>query len=198
MKSDKSSENFKNYFPNLSELEFEALMTICEYKEYPGKSVILKCGNQLKKVFLILQGSVRGYVFDEKGNEKNILLRSKGIFVGDAEAIFGDMPQKLTIESLDYTRVLLFSITDFENLAEHHKGIQKIYLYGLKEAILRLTYRVHSLITLNSEQRYLDLLKKNPDFLKDAYDKYVANYLGITAVSFSRIKKGLKNKAINK
>ena len=72
----------------------------------------------------------------------------------------------------------------FEKLANEHNGIQQLYTNSLKEAILRLTYRVHSLITMTSEQRYLDLLEMNPSFLRDAFDKYVANYLGITPVSF--------------
>ena len=35
-----------------------------------------------------------------------------------------------------------------------------IAVNSLKEAILRLTYRVNSMITMNSEERYLDLLDK--------------------------------------
>lgn len=181
----------KPYFLDLSEEELKSLLDICEFESYNSKSIILSAGNRSKKAFLVLEGSVRGFVMDENGDEKNILLRSKGIFVGDADALFTDEPQKLTIMSIDATKVLMFSIQSFENLALKYEGIQRLYTNSLKEAILRLTYRVNCMITMNSEQRYLDLLKMNPDFLKEAYDKYVANYLGITAVSFSRIKKKL-------
>ncbi len=181
----------KDFFPFLSLEEIDLLLSICEYKSYPSKAIILKSGKFSKMAFLILEGSVRGYILNESGIEKNILLRSKGIFVADADAIFGHQPQKLTIESLDQTRILMFSVSDFEELANKIKGIQHLYLESLKEAVLRLTYRVNSLITMTAEERYLDLMTKNPQFLKDAYDKYIANYLGITPVSFSRIKKNL-------
>lgn len=184
----------KPYFSDLSETELHSLLSICEFKSYDTKSIILKAGNRSKNAFLVLEGSVRGFVMDENGEEKNILLRSKGIFVGDADALFTDEPQKLTIMSIDSTKILMFSINSFEALAFQYAGIQRLYMSSLKEAILRLTYRVNSMITMNSEQRYLDLLEMNPDFLKGAYDKYVANYLGITAVSFSRIKKKLNKK----
>ena len=180
------------YFPDLSDLEFQSLLEISKFQAYNNKTIILNTGDKSKKAFLVLQGSVRGFVIDSAGEEKNILLRSKGIFVGDADALFTDKPQILTLMSMDETKVLLFSIESFEKLANEHKGIQKLYMNSLKEAVLRLTYRVNSMITMNSEERYRDLLEKNPDFLKGAYDKYVANYLGITAVSFSRIKKKLK------
>jgi len=183
--------SIRPYFSDLSDLELQDLLAISDFQTYENKTIILKSGNMSRKAFLVLQGSVRGFVIDSAGEEKNILLRSKGIFVGDAEALFSPQPQKLTIMSMDKTVVLMFSIKSFEKLAEEHKGVQRLYLNSLKEAILRLTYRVNSMITMNSEERYLDLLDINPDFLKDAYDKYVANYLGITAVSFSRIKKKL-------
>lgn len=181
------------FVSNLTDEEKQKLLEISEIKAFENKGVILKSGIRTKKAFLVIEGSVRGYVLDSSGQEVNILLRSKGIFVADADAIFGDQPQKLTIVSMDKTKVLMFSITDFERLAHEHQGIQALYTSSLKEAILRLSYRVNSMITMTSEQRYLDLLEMNPDFLKDAYDKYVANYLGITAVSFSRIKKKLNN-----
>jgi len=186
--------SIRPYFPDLSDFELQRLLAISEFKTYENKTIILNGGNMSKKAFLVLKGSVRGFVIDNEGEEKNILLRSKGIFVGDAEALFTSQPQKLTIMSMDKTMILMFSIGSFEKLADQHKGVQTLYLNSLKEAILRLTYRVNSMITMNSEERYLDLLDKNPDFLKDAYDKYVANYLGITAVSFSRIKKKLNKR----
>jgi CRP-like cAMP-binding protein len=185
--------SIRPYFSDLSDFELQSILAISEFQTYNNKTVILKSGNMFRKAFLILQGSVRGFVIDSNGEEKNILLRSKGIFVGDADALFSPHPQKLTLMSMDKTVVLMFSIGPFEKLAQEHKGVQTLYLNSLKEAILRLTYRVNGMITMTSEERYLDLLERNPDFLKDAYDKYVANYLGITAVSFSRIKKKLKN-----
>lgn len=187
-----------NFFNDLSKDDIDMLLQICEFKTYPGKTVILKSGDTKRRAFLILEGTARGYIIDKKGEEKNILLRSKGIFVGDAEALFGNQPQKLTIESIDRTTVLLFSMVDFEALSEQNKAILNLYISSLKEAILRLTYRVGSLITMSPEERYIDLLEKNPNFLKDAFDKHIANYLGITAVSFSRIKKRLKTAGINK
>ena len=51
---------------------------------------------------------------------------------------------------------------------------------------------------MSSEERYLDLLKLNPDFLEKSYDKYVASYLGITPVSLSRIKKRLNDPELTK
>ena len=184
-----NSGDFKVYFPNLSIEEFEKLMSISKYKTFAPKELILKSGNKQKKVFLILKGSVRGYSIDDSGHINTSLLRSKGIFVGDAHAVFTDEPQRLNLEAMDHTTVIMFSIPEFEKLTKEYAGIRQLYIDSLKESILTLTNRVNSFITMSAEERYLDLLRRNPFFLKDAFDKYVASYLGITPVTFSRIKK---------
>ncbi len=69
----------------------------------------------------------------------------------------------------------------------------QLYLNILKEAVVRLTYRIESLTMLSNEERYKELLKLNPNFLKKSYAKHIASYLGITNVSLSRIIKKLTN-----
>jgi hypothetical protein len=49
--------------------------------------------------------------------------------------------------------------------------------------------RVVSFVTQKPEERYRQLLLKQPDLLQRIPQHYVANYLGITPVSLSRIRK---------
>ena len=178
--------------PELDQTELNSFLNITTYLNKDNKGIISKSGNTSKKAFLILKGTVRGYLRNEKGIELNTLIRSEGIFVADVKRLFNDESQKLTFEAIGETHVLLFNYQDFETLAKNRPGIMQLYLNILKEAVIRLTYRVESLITMTNEERYLDLLKLNPKFLEKAYDKHVANYLGITPVSLSRIIKRLK------
>lgn len=187
----------KELLPDVPKQDLDLVVNICTLRFFKDKDVILKSGSRKKEVFLILAGVARGFLMNAEGEEKTVLLRGKGIFVGDAPAVFLDEPQELEIVAVGPTEVLMFSFEDFEHLAMTNNSILTIYLNSLKEAILRLTYRVQSMITMSSEERYMDLLKKNPAFLEQSYDKYVANFLGITPVSLSRIKKRLKMGAIN-
>jgi CRP-like cAMP-binding protein len=140
---------------------------------------------------------VRGFIIKEDGTEKNILLRSAGIFIADSTGLFKNKPQKYTFETIGKTELLMFKFSDFETLAYKNPIILKLYLRILKEAIIRLTYRVDSLISKSNEERYLDLVKLDPVFLSSAYSKHVANYLGMTPVSLSRIMKRIKDKKLS-
>jgi len=183
--------------PNLPISGIDNLVKISKYEKKYTKEIISKSGNHSKNVILILKGSVRGYIINEDGTEKNVLLRSAGIFIADAIGLFKNKPQRYTFETIGKTHLLVFDFKDFEDLAYQNPIILRLYLSILKEAILRLTYRVESLITKNNEDRYRDLLKLDPVFLRSAYSKHVANYLGMTPVSLSRIIKRVKDKKVN-
>ena len=77
---------------------------------------------------------------------------------------------------------------------DNYSNINEWYISLLKEIIVITNYRIETMISLTAKERYLDLIKKNPTFLGKAYGKYIANSLGITPVSFSRILKEIKNK----
>ena len=180
--------------PNLNENDIEDFLSITTYKNVNKNVIIQKSGIQTKKIFLILKGTVRGYIIDEKGVEITILIRSCGIFVADTGTLFTDEPQKMSFKSIGEVHILLFNYKDFESLANENPRIMQLQLNALKEAITRLFYRVESLTTMTPEERYKDILEFNPNFLKTTNDKYLANYLGITPQSLSRIMKRINSK----
>ncbi len=180
--------------PNLSPKDIESFLNITTYHNLNKNEIILKSGIKTKKAFLILKGTVRGYIIQDDGIEKTTLIRSEGIFVADSKKLFYNELQKLTFKSVGEADVLIFHFKDFENLTATNPNIMQLYLNILKEAVVRLTYRVESLTLLSNEDRYKELLKLNPNFLKKTYAKHIASYLGITSVSLSRIMNRVKNK----
>ena len=121
-------QRLSEFFPHAPAQELQKLIDASHYRVFPSKKVILEKNSLRRNVFLILKGSVRGYIIDPEGNERIILLRSEGIFVGDASTLFVGKPQRLTIASITETEVLLFNFEDFENLALGSKTILKIRL----------------------------------------------------------------------
>ena len=178
---------------NLNKKDIEDFLSITTYKKVNKNMIIQRSGLQTKKVFLILKGTVRGYIINEKGVEITILIRSNGIFVADTGTLFTDDPQRMTFKPIDEAHILLFNYKDFESLANENSRIMQLHLNALKEAITRLFYRVESLTTMTNEERYKDIVALNPHFIKTTNAKYLANYLGITPQSLSRIMKRIKD-----
>jgi hypothetical protein len=84
-------------------------------------------------------------------------------------------------------------LPDLEALASKNLTIMRWLSNIFKEIIILQNYRIETLISMTAEERYLDLIKKNPTFLEKAYAKYIADFLGITPVSLSRIIQFIRN-----
>lgn len=187
MTSEACKAILKATYPFLETEDLAALMSICEYKHYRNREKIIKSGTNNKTMFFILKGMVRGYFFNKKGAEKNIFLRPERTISGAADSLFSDVPTKYTFEAILETELLVFNFVAFKTLSRQNQNIGELHLAALQENLQILLHRVESLIDQSPEERYEELLDRSPQFFQKAFNKHIANYLGITPVSLSRI-----------
>lgn len=177
-----------NYFCSLKEKEIDLFLSITQYQFAKSKEIILKSGRTDKYLILILRGVARAYSINEKGQELNDHIRAEGHLMGDARA-FGDDAQILNIEAIYEIHFLKFDITKLEALGYDNPEIMTFYLNFLKEIILTLSYRLNTFVTMTPKERYLDLIRWNPILIESTFDKHLASFIGVTPLTFHRIKK---------
>lgn len=182
----------KATFPFLLESDIDLFLQIGEYRKLRNRSVLIRIGEQTRRTFFILKGMVRGYYINQKGEEVNVFLRPEHTMTGAPDALFKNQSTKYTFETILETHVLFFSFREFEKLMSQNPIFYQIYIEVLKENLQTLIFRVESLIDKLPEERYDELLEKKPQFFQKAFNKHIANYLGITPNSLSRIIKRKK------
>lgn len=182
-------------FPFLNEQDVEDFISICECVTAPNKKVLIKGGEISHYVYFILDGLIRGFFTNEKGLDKNIFLRPERTISGAPNSIFRNEPARYTFEAVGECQLLKFKVSDMLKLADRSPNVARIYINGLQEIVDSLIFRVESLIDKMPEKRYEQLIATNPQFFQKAYNKHIANYLGITSVSLSRI---IKRKLVNR
>lgn len=175
------------YYPYLKNTEVDILMSISTYEIFKSKEIILKKGRIDKKFFITLKGSSRSYSLVD-GIEINCHLRSEGFLMGDARSFGDNQVSLLDTEAITDSHVLIFDMGDLEEIALKNPQMMTFYLNIMKEIIVVFSHRINTFVTMNSAERYEDLMKWNPLYLKSTYDKHLASFLGITPLTFHRIK----------
>ena len=184
-------ESFSFLQPN----EIQQFFNICKLVKVKNKTVLIKGGDLNAKSFFILEGLIRGYFTNEKGIEKNIFLRPEHTLTGDPSSLFHNLPAKYTFEAVGECVLLEINLKDLGTLIETYPRFNRVYISSLQEVVSTLIFRVESLIDKMPEKRYEQLIETHPQFFQKAYNKHIANYLGITSVSLSRIiKRKLENR----
>jgi len=179
-------------FPFLKKEDIAELLEMSSYRSLANKTILISAGQNSSTLFFILKGMIRGFFINEKGEEKNVFLRPAHTITGAPESLFKQSPTKYTFEAVTDTKLLLFNYDELLQLGYANQHVIQMLFMSYHENIQTLIYRVESMIDKAPEERYEALLARSPQFFEQAYQKHVANYLGITAVSLSRI---IKRKA---
>ena len=196
-KIDKIIQQIRVYYPDLSDENALTFLENATYKQLKNKDIILTPDLSSTHSFLVLKGCAKGSYKDRNDQEKIVVLVAEGDFGGDSTALFNKQPAKLTFECIGKTNVVIFNFYELEAISRKNEELGNLYIQSLKRTIAILTERIDTMINMTHEERYLDLLEKNPLFLKSVFDKHIANYIGITPVSLSRIIKRVQENTNN-
>jgi len=174
----------------LSDEERIALSQIAKPLFLPKKTKLVESGEMFEHVFVLTTGLLRWYFDSDEGIESNMFFTSEkehAVIVGIPEYYEGQRETKYTIEALVDTQLLLFPKDIFEELAFQHKGIFQFYVKSLKLIIDTLRIRTEDSCSNSPSTRYETFLKNRPYITRNANRKYIANFLGITPNSLSRL-----------
>ena len=158
----------------------------------PG-SILVRSGQTCHSIYLLQSGLLRLYYVDAEGRERNKAFYGAGAITGPVSAILSESRASFTIEALEPTICIEADLLMLMQLAPHHPPISRLVIKLLSDAFTRNEQREALLLTCNAEQRYRWLLEHQPDLAGRIPQYHIASYLGIDAVSLSRLKRKLDN-----
>ena len=167
-------------------------------KSYDIGECLVKEGDTRKAVFFILKGLIRSYQINNKGEEITTGLFFENDFFCSPFTVFFSEPAQSYYVALERTTVFSMDYEKLDALIAKNPQLEAnrklFYHAGIKEMIKR----INSFVLLSPEERYLDFVQKKPELVNRVPDKFIANVLGITPVSLSRIRKRIADKRKNK
>ena len=130
----------------------------------------------------------------EKGEEITTMLRWENQITTNLDTILFNQASRFYFQALEQTEVLYMDYDLIQDIIAKNPKLEAnrkhVLLNILKEAI----GKIDSFVLLNPEERYLAFIKSNPDIINRVHNKYIANVLGITPVSLSRIRARIASK----
>lgn len=187
-------ENLFQKYQLIAEKDLQLLEQITEKKIFEKGVIIIDEGEVNSNFYFVLNGFVRGYYTDIKGNEHNVFLAEKGLFFGSPEGILDEKQTKYTFETLSDTEVLVFDFKTFEKTAIENPLFFDFYSTAFKNILKIFIGRLESFVRESPEERFLNLKIWRPELFKNVFQKYLAGFLGISNNSLSRIKKRVQKR----
>lgn len=179
-KIDINSFHFKNF-------DMGDLLPYLTTKQVPAKTTLLEEGDVAQNIYIIQKGLLRLWNNDD-GRDITFQFFFEDQMVASFESLYLNEPSNFTIESLEDTTMQVLSKKAFDEILREHEEIREFFTQMVCKRFIDYTHYFLSRIKENPQDRYEELVAKNPEILKRVPQYYIASYLGITPVSLSRIR----------
>jgi CRP-like cAMP-binding protein len=181
-------------FVKLTDADWQLLLPHLKIKKIKKHALFAEEGKVADELALILDGMMRHFYIKD-GEEKTTYFYFENHLVAAYFSCITQQPSQLTIEALSDCELIVFPYSKLSELYEKSIAWQKFGRLIAEYTAMGLEERMVGLLMHSPEERYLDLVKGNKTKIIERIPQhYIANYLGITPVSLSRI----RNRALKK
>jgi CRP-like cAMP-binding protein len=178
--------------------DIQTIVKAAKSKTYKPNEYLFEEGSYNRDIFLIRKGIIRTFKVNKKGEEITTSIRAENQIIANVDHIFFDLPSSNYLQSIETTEVLYMNFDALEEIVKKHPKLVANRKFVLRKLLKESYRRVETFVMLSPEERYLDFIENNNDIANRVPDKYIANVLGITPVSLSRIRKRIAEKRIKK
>lgn len=179
---------------NLSPGDVEALIHSAKRKSLAPKENLIEVGDINKEIYFIQKGLIRCFKVNDKGEEITTLLQWENQFFASPDVLLFDQPSQFTYEALEMTELYCMDYEKLQAILAGNPKLAENRKYIIQSILRRAFLRIDSFVLMSPEDRYLEFIKTNPDIVNRVPNKYIANVLGITPVSLSRIRRRIASK----
>lgn len=187
-------ENIKlilNRFEPISDDSFNELSKLITKKTYAKKSFLIKKLKDFDKFFILISGLTRSLTIAEDGSKNcRSILKPPALFLSlEKEIRINDHIFNIEFDCLTEVTVYEGNFKQFRKIAADRIDLCKLYTRGLETTLLKLIEKDAMKSHLNALERYLCLKKEIPNIENLIQLNQISDYLNITPVQFSRIRK---------
>lgn len=181
-------------FTPISQADWEMLEPHLSQRMIPKNGLFTKEGRVCGEIGFVTDGSMRHY-YTKDGEEKTTYFYFENSFVTDYISCITGKPGALSIEALSDTTLIVFPYSVLKNCYQQSHSWERFGRLIAEYLAAGLEERMTGLLMFGAEERYQQLLNSNKRKILECIPQHlIANYLGITPVSLSRIRNRVAKK----
>lgn len=163
---------------------------VAAYQPFATKrnQVLLKKGDTANHLYFVEKGCLRVFIIDESGNQFTRFLIEEGMEGTAFPSFIQRKPSSASIQCIGKCEVLRITHQARERLYADVPELEKFYRKTIELAYVEAIHRIESLISMSAKQRYSLLLKEKPQLFQRLPANVIAEYMGISKETLSRLK----------
>ena len=181
-------KQFCQQFSPLTDKAFNDLTKATTTHGYRKGQYVVKKNQVCEYLYFVDHGLMKLFFMND---DKQFVMRffSENVMFSIFDSFISQEPSKFALIALENTTLTRVSFRSMEDLCREHHCIETFYRKLLSIATTKMGKRIKEMLEADSTLRYNRFMKENKDIVQRISLSDVANYLGITQQSLSRIRK---------
>ncbi|MGL9892435.1 Crp/Fnr family transcriptional regulator [Enterococcus mundtii] len=179
-----------------AEIDWEDVSSFFVPHTVNSRTTLLYEGEISNHIFFIKKGALRLW-HNDNGQDITLQFFFEGQIVSSFESFYSREESMFSIESLEKTDYYVLSREKWMYLLKEYPLLNQLFTKIVTQRFMEYSKLFLSRIKYTPKKRYLELFEQQSIILQRVPDYYIASYLGITPVSYSRIKQRVKKELKN-
>ncbi|MEZ9230110.1 Crp/Fnr family transcriptional regulator [Vibrio amylolyticus] len=186
------TERFVAYLEEsgFSPCDIKALIESSSLLELPTRHILVNQGAHAEGIYFVVEGICHASYLTEKGKEFSKEFYWEQDWMIGFESVIKNQPSPYLLETLTETNLIYLPLNTLHKWREEKHSI---YLTLLEAQLMYKENKERFMLLFTPQERYELFCQRYPDLHNRLNDYQIAAYLGITAISLSRI----KNRTVN-
>jgi len=175
-------------FLSLQDSEWEDFSARLILKQYNKGDFLIREGQVENFIYFLNTGAVRNY-FISNGKEFTVDFHFQGDFVTAYYSLITREPSSIFIELLEDAEVVTIPLKSLNEFYDKYHNGERIGRLMAEYQYAKRIRKEMDLLSKTAEERYAELVQRNPTLIQNISIKHLSSYLGIQPESLSRIRK---------
>jgi CRP-like cAMP-binding protein len=179
--------SYLNSMVSMNDDSFELCKEFVRYREIKKNEILARAGEKSNYIFFVVDGLLRNYHLKD-GNEVNTCFCREDSIACSFESFVSGTISNEYIQATEDSVVLQLSRADMLRLIEIDDSWSQLRRELTEVECIRLIKRVSAMNFATASEKYLALIKNEPEIVQRVSVHDIASYLGISRETISRIR----------
>jgi CRP-like cAMP-binding protein len=172
----------------ISDIDFDLVTAELLPYKLQKKQFLLRAGEVCQYQAFVMQGALRLYSVDARGNKHIHVLGVENMWIGDRESWSQLTPSPYYIEAVEDAQLLLINCPQAQRLVRTVPLVAELVRIQNERNAIASQKRLHDAISCSAEERYAAFIAQHPTYVQRFSQVMIASYLGISPETLSRIR----------